>query len=179
MRRRVALRNIALSVGGLIALPAWANNWHQESVQLTQPFLSPRQEKLLTTVVDTILPVTDTPGAKDLNVHGFVQKMLADCYEKEVQDNFRQGLDTLDSLAKQTFNKSFGASDTTQRIELLKMMELATDANQKEFFTLVKKLTVQGYTTSEYYLTKHTNYNMIPGHFYGCVPAPSPITSTK
>ena len=38
------------------------------------------------------------------------------------------------------------------------------------FYQSTKKLTVQAYTTCEYYMTKIRGYKMIPGKFQGCVP---------
>ncbi len=38
------------------------------------------------------------------------------------------------------------------------------------FYQSTKKLTIQAYTTCEYYLTKIRGYKMIPGKFQGCIP---------
>ncbi|HEX8356482.1 MAG TPA: gluconate 2-dehydrogenase subunit 3 family protein, partial [Segetibacter sp.] len=38
------------------------------------------------------------------------------------------------------------------------------------FFALMKKLTVQGYMTSKYYLTNVRVYKLVPGKYYGCIP---------
>lgn len=179
MKRRVALKSMALAVGGLVALPAWAHGWNEASIQSVQPYLTAGQEALLAEVVETILPATNTPGAKDLKLHTFVQKMLADCYEPDVQQNITKGLETAEQLAKQTYGKSFAACDTPQREEVLTRMEISIDQNWSSFYKLVKELTLQGYLTSEYYLTNHTNYKMAPGHFYGCVPVPAPANQAQ
>lgn len=170
MKRRVALKSMATAVGGLMVLPAWANGWSKASALPVQPYLSLQQDELLAEIVDTIIPATDIPGAKALNVHSFVQKMVADCYEKEVQENLVKGLSTVEHMAQQSFGQSYGACDTAQRVELLTQMELADKAEQKEFFALVKELTIKGYMTSEYVMVNHANYTMVPGHYYGCVP---------
>lgn len=169
MQRRIALKNIA-TAAGMMMLPAWANGWSKKDVTSAQPYLSLNQDQLLAEIVETIIPATDTPGAKALHVHNFVQKMIADCHEEEVQKNLVKGLNAVESLAKQQFGTSFDSSNTTQRIEVLTRMEQSDDADQKAFYLLVKDLTIQGYMTSEYVMTKHTNYTMVPGHYYGCVP---------
>ena len=38
------------------------------------------------------------------------------------------------------------------------------------FYQSTKKLTIQAYTTCEYYMTKIRGYNIIPGKFQGCIP---------
>lgn len=169
MKRRAALKGMATAVGGLMMLPVWASGWNEASVLPVQPYLSPQQDELLAEIVETIIPATDIPGAKALNVHAFVQKMVTDCYEKEVQESLVKGLDTVEHMAKQNYGQTFGTCDSTQRIELLTKMEMAVEPEQKEFYALVKELTIQGYMTSEYVMVNHTDYKMVPGHYYGCV----------
>ena len=163
MNRRVAIRNLTLAAGGLVLLPACSAG----------QFLTSRQDHLLTDIVDTIIPTTDTLGAKDLNVPTFVQKVVTDCYEKETQEAFLRGLDTVKRLSKEGYGKSFSALVPAQRLELLSQMEEAEDKDQQAFLKLVKELTILGYTNSEYVLTNFSNYSMVPGHYYGCVPVPA------
>jgi hypothetical protein len=168
---------MAGALGGLISLPAWANGWSTETVQSSRQFLSIGQANQLAELVETIIPVTDTPGAKALNVHQFVQKMVADCYDKTTQENLQKGLDSLDGLAKASFNKPFAEGDTGQRTALLTQLSKSTDTAQKDFYSLVKNLTIRGYMTSEYVMTNLTHYQFIPGHYYGCVPVKAKTAS--
>ena len=170
---------MALAVGGLVALPTWANGWSANSIGSLPSNFSLSQDALLAEIVETIIPATDTPGAKDLKIHAFVQKMVTDCYEPEVQQNVVRGLETTEQLAKQTYGKPFAACESAQREEVLTRMEISIDQNWSSFYKLIKELTLQGYLTSEYYLTNHTNYKMVPGHFYGCVPVPTPQTQLQ
>lgn len=163
---------MALAAGGLWVLPTWANAWTNASVQPGQPFLSLEQGETLAEMVDTLIPASDSLGAKALGVHDFVQKMVADCYEAPVQENLKNGLATVEATAQQMFGKSFATCEATQRAQVLQTMEVAPEADRKEFYGLVKNLTIQGYTTSEYVMTTFLHYNMIPGHYYGCAPAP-------
>ena len=39
-----------------------------------------------------------------------------------------------------------------------------------DFYGTVKRLTVQSFTSSQYYLTKVQVFEMIPGRYHGCVP---------
>ena len=170
MERRNALRTIAVSISGLVSLPTWASNWTVATVRIYPSVLTNFEADILTEIVETIIPATDTLGAKDVKVQDFIQKMIADCYEATVQTNFKNGLNTLDTWAKESYEKPFVSCDKAQRENLLNKMANSMDANEKAFFTLVKNLTVQGYTTSEYVMTTFLNYDMAPGHYYGCVP---------
>jgi hypothetical protein len=177
VERRNALKTMAGALGGLISLPAWANGWTSETVRSTQQIISGSQAELLADMVETIIPATDTPGAKALNVHQFVQKMVADCYDKAAQENFRKGLDSLDGLAKTSFSKPFAEGDVAQRTALLTQLSKSSDTSQKDFYSLVKNLTIRGYMTSEYVMTNLTHYQFMPGHYYGCVPVPAKAVS--
>ncbi len=167
MQRRVALKNMAAAVG-LMSLPTWASGWNKTTVAASTA-LTPGQEALLAEIVETIIPATDTPGAKELGVHQFVQKMVADCFEKKVQEGFTTGLNQVEETAKKNGASSFAALDKAGRAELLKGFEAGGDPG-KEFYGLVKGLTIRGYMTSEYVMTNLTGYEMVPGRYHGCVP---------
>ncbi|MGV3557304.1 gluconate 2-dehydrogenase subunit 3 family protein [Larkinella arboricola] len=173
MKRRIALKNLATAAGGLLALPIWAHGWNTATVQTRSAFLAPHLDAVLTEIVDTIIPQTDTPGAKALNVQTFIQKMVADCYEKDVQTVFADGLKKVDETARQQHGKPFVSCNTPQRLTVLAAIEQAPETALNDFYRLVRQLTIQGFTTSEYVMTKHYNYQPIPGHYYGCVPISS------
>jgi hypothetical protein len=155
---------------GLMSLPAWASGWNKTTVAAGTS-LTTSQEALLAEIVETIIPATDTPGAKELGVHQFVQKMVADCFEQKVQESLVKGLNNVEETAKKNGTTSFAALGKTGRTELLKGLE-AGGGEGKEFYGLVKGLTIRGYMTSEYVMTNLTGYEMVPGRYHGCVPVP-------
>ena len=168
MERRTAIKGLALSLGSLVSLPAWASGWQQANIGNT--FLSIGNEALLAELVETIIPTTDTLGAKGLGVHKFIQTMLSDCFDKKGQDSFEKKLSEIDPLSIKTFQKSFTDCDATQRLSILQTVSQSTDKETVGFYRTLRGLTVQGYTSSEYYMTRFTDYEMAPARFYGCVP---------
>jgi hypothetical protein len=130
------------------------------------------QENLLEELMETILPKTSTPGAKDIYAHLFALKMLDDCYKKEDQQKFVGGMKQFQKKAKSELNASFVKATLPQRHTLLKKIE--ADKNSKDdlayFYSTTKQLAIQAYTTSQYYLTKVQVYEMVPGRYHGCVP---------
>jgi Gluconate 2-dehydrogenase subunit 3 len=169
MERRKAIKGIALSLGSLVSLPAWASGWNPSTIGSSLP-AAIGGEALLSELVETIIPATNTLGAKGLGVHQFIQKMIADCYDKKSQANFEKNLADIDPLSIKTFGKPFAEGDATQRLNLLQSLEQSTDKNTVSFYRTLRGLTIQGYTSSEYYMTKFTDYEMAPARFYGCVP---------
>lgn len=171
MKRREAIRNLSLSIGGMISLPAWASEgWNVATVQLNNTTFTNPELVILTDIVEAIIPESNTLGAKSVGVPAFIQKMLADCYEPASIENVKKGFESLENTAKTTLKQSFTALTLSKKQEMLLVIEQGTDANQKEFYGLLKNLTILGYTTSEYVQTTFLNYNMAPGHYYGCVP---------
>lgn len=168
MERRAVLKNMAVAFGGAITLPAWASGWNDASLTTTT-LLSADQQTVLAEVVETIIPTTDTPGAKEIGVHKFVARMIADCYEKPAQETLTKGLNALDRSAQETFGKTFASSNGRQKKNLLEAMEMSDDAQKRDFFYTVKGLTINGYLTSEYVMTNITHYELIPGRYHGCV----------
>jgi Gluconate 2-dehydrogenase subunit 3 len=177
VERRSALITLAGAVAGLVSLPGWATGWSAESIQPNRTLINADQRDLLAEIVDTIIPKTDTPGAKELNVHQLIQKLVADCSDKETQDTFTKGLATVNDLAQQSFSKPFVEGDATQRMALLTQMSQSTEPAQKNFYGLVKNMTIRGYMSSEYVMTNLTNFQFIPGHYYGCVPVQAKAVS--
>ena len=167
MERRIAIKSIALSLGSLATLPAWASGWHIESISTTR--LMPN-EALLAELVENIIPKTQTSGAKELGVHQFIQKVVTDCFDKKAQSNFAQVLSQIDPLSIKAFGKPFAEGDAAQRLSILENLSKSEDKSQQEFYRTLRGLTIQGYTSSEYYMTKFTDYEMAPARYLGCVP---------
>ncbi len=158
-----------------MSLPAWASNWTPESVGPVTT-LSASEEALLGELVEAILPQTTnvagvvSPGAKELRVHQFAARMISDCLGEAAQASLKEGLLITEKLANQTYQKGFAALTPKERVDVLQKMNSSSDAAAKEFVGMIKRLTIQGYTNSEYYMTHVLKYNMAPGYYHGCVP---------
>jgi hypothetical protein len=179
MKRRAAIRSLALVVGGTISLPAWASHWNLDTIsERNKLFVSPDQEALLAEIVETIIPATDTPGAKALGVHRFILKMMADCYEKKEQTRFKEGLTELDKLVKASYGKPFVSCTPAQRLEILKAREAAAKISPPEkesFFPFLKNMTIQGYLNSEFVMREVYKYELVPARYHGCVPVSASV----
>jgi len=170
MQRRSAVKNIGLTIGAAIVLPSWANAWSKDSFRNFSAKISSSQEIMLSEIVETIIPKTNTPGAKELNIHLFVPKMVADCYDKQAQETFVKGLDLVDIASKNSLSKTFLECDAKQRLEVLNKMAKSENKEEKSFIQLVKGLTIRGYLSSEYVMTNLRIYEYAPARYHGCVP---------
>ena len=129
--------------------------------------LTPAQAELVTTLADLILPRTDTPGASDVGVTGFVDHLLATWYHDDEREQFLAGLAEIDTRSGGKFT-SLPAGDQARLLESLDGLEGSPGSAESEFGRL-KALTVYGSFTSEQVVKEVTRDPLIPGRFDGCV----------
>ncbi|MEO7766335.1 MAG: gluconate 2-dehydrogenase subunit 3 family protein [Ferruginibacter sp.] len=171
MKRRTVIKQVLCITGAAILLP-YCSEEKKSSLVLKKIRINSKQEALMTELAETIIPSTDTPGAKDIAAHHFVLLMVDDCYSLADQQKFIKGLEAFELKLKDQFNKSLSACSPYQKETLLlELEEKKVNGSELSFFyKTVKSLTIQAFTTSKLYLTDVRNYRMIQGHFYGCVP---------
>jgi gluconate 2-dehydrogenase subunit 3-like protein len=168
MERRSAIRNLVIIAGGSILLPACKSTPENSSIPLKNIKINTDQERLLADIASTIIPKTDTPGAKEVGAHLFVLKMLDDLYEKEMQQRFIEGIKQLEAGTKTQFGKSFIDCTADQKQKILFGIESKKGYGQEvlDFYEIMKARTIEGYLTSKYVMTNLVKYEMIPTHKY-------------
>lgn len=169
MNRRTALKNLLVTSGGLIALPAWAKEWNIAGLPAGKTIFTVTEQELLAAIADTIIPAGNAIGALSVGVDKFLQRLFSDCYEKDIQDNVKKQLAALDTAAKQAYGKSYAACTADQRKELLVKLSASEKPEEKNFFNLLKSETIRGFSTSKEVMMSQ-GYKVAPGHYYGCVP---------
>ena len=167
MQRRNLLKTITLGFGGIVTMPSWANSWNQNSFQNLH--FSPSDDALLAEIVETILPETNTPGAKSLGVHKLIQKLVTDCQGKEAENKLIANLSKMESLSKATQNGSFANLPKNRKLAFFKSLENSDDTEMKAFYSQMKRMTIDGYMKSEYVMTNITKYEYAPARWSGCV----------
>ncbi len=169
--RRVAIQQLLLIWAGAALLPACLHNEQKVSIPLKFIHITADEEIMLAELAEAILPKTDTPGAKDLSAHLFVLKMVDDCATKKDQEKFMQGMRAFDEYAKKKTGRTFVENNPQERKAIVSELDSQKSDDALSFFYQgTKELTIEAYTTCEYYLTKIRGYKMIPGKFQGCVP---------
>lgn len=212
MDRRELIKMIAVLtgsavVGGNLFLSGCANNGDKSVATADKkakaepppppppPFLSATDRALLDEVGETIIPTTDTPGAKAAAIGDFMSTMVGDCYTKPQQEAFVKGMATLNEACQKKYTKTFMQCDAKQRHDLLVSLEKEAKAfNQaldkkekaqreaahkmgKEFegdpihyYSMMKQLTLLGFFTSQTGMTKTLRHEPVPGRYDGAFP---------
>jgi hypothetical protein len=122
--------------------------WHPEIVPAAAG-------PLLAEVVETILPATDTPGAKAARVHVFVDLALARCVPGAGRAAVLSALASLGAAF-------LAAAPDARRAQLAQIDPVALG--------LLQELTILGYFTSEIGATQALAYDPAPNGYRGCVP---------
>lgn len=173
--RRVALKQLVLVSAGAALVPSCINSRTKPSALFKNMSVTVDQEALLASVCDTIIPHTAIPGTHVPAPHLFTAKMIDDCLSQPDQTRWLKGMNDFVEWDKSRGEKSFAESSAPEREKVLSELsnnkELAEGI--KYFYQTVRRYTVWGYTTSEYYMTNVQNYKMIPGVYQGCVPVNS------
>lgn len=169
--RRTLIKQLMLGAGAAALLPSCVFD-KKETANDGSFLISEDQNKLIAEIAETIIPKTNTPGAKDLKVEEFINVMVTDCFDKETQDKFARGLIAIDALSNERFNDSFIKIIPAQRNELFTDMvdkKESVPSEVVEFFPLIKGLTIRGYMASEYIMTEVKPWLLVPGPSKGCV----------
>src|SRR5216110_1275011 len=177
MNRREAL----LLLAGTATLPdqllAVGRAVHKRVREGTLRALTPHENETVATIAELIIPKTDTPGARDAGVPGFIDVMLAEWGDDEQRQFFTAGLANVDERSRAAFGKDFVACTVQQQTQILTDLdaELArlrdTKADtSKNFFQAMKWLTLTGYYTSEVGATTELHYRVVPGRYEPCYP---------
>lgn len=180
MNRRKAIRNIALITG---AGAATAGGFGYFKF-FAKPDLSRLEEDkaLIDALAETIIPETDTPGAKAAGTGSFIILMLKECTPKTAQNRFLDGLHEVRSYTDSRYGKAFEVCSVAEREAIVAHFEkrdrpMAGTAGKisrrligDPFFVTLKRYTILGFCSSQQGATMAMAYDLIPGPYQGCVP---------
>ena len=127
--RREALRRVGFLMGGALsastvsAILSGCGGRVGSGVAYAFEILDEAQQELTATLVERILPETDTPGARAAGAHEFIDKMLSDWMQDADRTRFLAGLADVDARARQTHGNAFVDLDGAQQIALLTTLD--------------------------------------------------------
>jgi len=152
-----------IGVSKALAYSRRANSADSDGLVFKQP-----QMLSLKRLCAVVIPKTDTPGADEVDCHGFIDQQLHHCHSANEQQQAQALLNTLDQQSVARYQKKFTELTTVQHHALLSDLEQAktpfNNADAKHFRKL-KGLIVFGYFTSELGATKALDYDPIPGEY--------------
>lgn len=138
--RRYALKMLG-TVGLTCAFPFSGDELYGQHVHVTlaqsvatgpytPTFFTPAEYGTLSSLVNTIIPATDTPGAVAAGVPEYIDRVVS--RNKEHQQLVRSGLAWLEREGHGRFSRDFTALDEEQLIAILQPLSDAVDRQQRE-----------------------------------------------
>lgn len=187
MDRRKALKKTGVLAGAAVAMPTVLSILHScknEHAVIWQPeFFSKPEANTISYLVDLILPRTDTPGALDVKVDVFIDKVIAKTYDEQGQQQMRDEITAFNNRCKKEFGAIFSELNESKRVAVLRAEEKSAgkfnpgvwgtaigDQKPVGFYRSIKSMTIWAYFTSEEIGEKVLNYDPIPRNYNGCKP---------
>ncbi len=181
MQRRTLLRYTALATGAAVTGPLLTTLLsgcqadpavNEEDYQPV--FFSKAEFRILKTIVDTILPKTDSPSATEVGVHRIIDNMVGNVYQPEERIDYKASFQAL--LAQLNGGVAVGESAnglaselSAKQIASLHQSDDPAAKSAKEALLQLKQQTVAYYLSTEAVATKFLNYLPVPGQYEACV----------
>ena len=192
MQRRDLLKMLAAGAAIPVFSPPIFGFFREAQAQVGSGYklrtLNPHQNATVVTLIDLIIPDTDTPGAKAARVNEFIDVILTEWAKEEERQNYLAGLAGIDKESDELFGKDFVDATPKQQITLLQAMDDKavtargqhrekhgntvptpdTQLKGNNFYDIFRAITMHGYYTSEIGFTQELRLQIIPGAQHGC-----------
>lgn len=134
---------------------------------------------LLDDVAETILPRTDTPGAKESGAGAQIAKNISDCFTSQQRTIVKEGLLALQAACLHRYQHKFAALTPEQKHSILTELDTAAKTQMAQpssppaaphYFTILKQQSIFVFFTSQVGATKALRHLPIPGRWDGNFP---------
>lgn len=176
------MKLIATTAGSSIALPESA------FAKLSEPFdpqelnfFRPAQREQIAMIAEAIIPETDTPGAIEAGVPGWIEVIVKDCYPEQNQQLILAGLSDLMRRCQEQHGTNIGALKAEDQVAFLTKYQADTRAERSKrakklgwqppvFIDQFKDLVKLCYCSSEVGATQAFEYHLVPGKWVASMP---------
>ncbi len=145
--RREVLKGLIVSLGGASLLTACGGvaSVVSTSAGATTRFYTPREMELVARLSDLIIPRTETPGALDVNVPGYMDGLMSEWASSDTRQAHRRALEIIDERLSDTVGGDFvQASESDAEVALIALDSAAFNGDSS----------LQGYRTCKSYITQ-------------------------
>jgi hypothetical protein len=177
MKRRDVLKNMGLGLGYAVATPtiiSLLQSCQGEAATGYQAVLFSQDEfGVLTTMVDVILPKTDTPSASEVNVPMFIDKYISETQTEDGHERAQKGMAAFIAVALEKSGKSSASKLNAEDVEAVLAATLKADTSDAEgdlkaaagFASQMRGMAINAYKNSEYVGENVLAYLPIPGEY--------------
>ena len=116
-------------------------------------FFTPAELALVDELSEMIIPADDhSPGARAAKVAEYIDSRLAESFDEEPKQQWREGLKLVDQLSQEINGKAFMQASPEARLAVLTRMsqnEMKPQKPEERFFRELKARTARAYYTSK------------------------------
>ena len=187
MDRRSALKKTGALAGAAVAMPSLFSIFQacqsETRIDWEPEFFTENEAKTIASLIDTILPRTETPGALDVKSDIFIDKVIAKTYDLQAQEKIRADIAAFNVDCEKEYGKPFSELNASDKSKMLVTAEAnsgkfspgvwGTAVGKQEpvgFYRSMKSMAIWAYFTSEEVGEQVLNYDPIPGVFEPCIP---------
>ncbi|MFD2258097.1 gluconate 2-dehydrogenase subunit 3 family protein [Luteolibacter algae] len=182
MDRRELLKAMAMTVGGSLALPESVFARMGEPFDQTQlTFFTPEQRQHAAALAEAIIPETDTPGAIEAGVPGWIEVIVKDCLQPSDQKVIAEGLVDFAQRCQKQYGKSIDQLPAEEQVKFLTELHTSQLQERKNairnglkprnsFLQQFKELTKFCYVNSELGATKAFEFVFVPTKWVASMP---------
>jgi len=145
-------------------------------------FLDQDEAKFLSTLLDTIIPSGEKPGALDVKADVFIDKVMAELYDDAGKEGVRKDFAKFNADCKANFGDVFADLTYEQRAAVLSDQEensptfnsgvWGTAVGEQEpvgFYRSMKSMALWAYFSSEEVGKNVLRYDPVPAGYDGCI----------
>jgi hypothetical protein len=181
MNRRELIKHIALLTGAAVAGSEFFLAGCNSHDAINVGSFAEKDVSFFDEIAETILPKTNTPGAKDAEVGKFMASYSTDCYDELQLQTLREGITKLNEASQKKYGSGFIKLAESQKQDLLTEIDaeakkynegINTGSGKGQplhYFTLMKQLVLFGFFTSKPGVTQVLRYVPVPGKYEGCI----------
>ena len=178
MDRRKALRSIGTGIGAIAVTPSVVSLFQscQSVATYTPVFISENDFKIVSNLMEMIIPKTDIPGAIELKLPEFVDAYIDAVWDEKRKTDFKEAWTAFISSSNKAAGKE-NADDLSTAdwdAQLAKYLKPgnavpAEEILASQFVNQLRSLTVNAFKTNEFIGEEVLAYAPIPGEQKGCV----------
>lgn len=183
MKRREAIKMGSAALLSTSFLYLLESCKSQTRTEWNPVFLSNDHALLVSSLVDTILPKTNTPGGLDVKADMFLDLVFKKMYTPEAQKALMADMKAFNETCISKYGKVFHQLNATQKEACLRDEEKSSPKFAGQvwgtavgpqqpvgFYRSIKSMSIWAYCTSEAIGKNVLNYDPLPGAYQGCIP---------
>jgi len=161
---------MAMTLGSSLALPesVFAKMGDPfDPAELT--FFTPEERARCAAFAEAIIPKTDTPGAIEAGVPGWIEVIVKDCYTEQDGKAIKDGLAAIAKDCEEKTGKAIDRLTGEEQVAFLNAYNARGGAEQT-FLQQFKELVKFTYVNSEVGGTRAFQFDLVPGKWVASMP---------